>query len=81
MSDDPMFAIASVVADMADKIYRVKEMHRPFVRDYPGGDGRTVCNHCLGPVDWPCLTASVVYDRETCDRYRRDRKVRPIEKL
>lgn len=40
----------------------IRELHRPFQRvDYPGADGRTVCNHCLGPTDWPCLTARLCY--------------------
>lgn len=40
----------------------LRELHRPFTRTgYPGADGRTVCNHCLGPIDWPCATARLVY--------------------
>lgn len=42
----------------------VRDIHRPFTRDYPGGDGRTVCNHCLGPIDWPCSTARLAYSSE-----------------
>ncbi|KLO31900.1 hypothetical protein ABW16_01845 [Mycolicibacter heraklionensis] len=42
----------------------IRELHRPFTRDYLGGDGRTVCDHCLGPVDWPCLTARFAYASE-----------------
>lgn len=53
-------------ADVAMK--QVRDLHRPFTRNYPGGDGRTVCNHCLGPVDWPCASARAVYSVEELAR-------------
>lgn len=43
----------------------VRDVHRRFERvGYPGADGRVVCSHCLGPVDWPCATARLVYSAE-----------------
>lgn len=49
------------VAAAREALKPIRELHRPFTRDYPGGDGRTVCNHCLGPVNWPCTTAIYSY--------------------
>ena len=46
----------------------IRDRHRPFTRDYPGGDGRTVCNHCLGPRDWPCPDALDAYTSEELQR-------------
>jgi len=53
-----------LIAAAREALAPLKDIHRPFTRDYPGGDGRTVCHHCLGPVDWPCLTARYVYPSE-----------------
>ena len=51
-----------MIAAAREALAPIREMHRPFQRvDYPGADGRTVCNHCLGPTDWPCLTARLCY--------------------
>jgi hypothetical protein len=52
------------VAAAREALAPLKDIHRPFTRNYTGGDGRTVCHHCLGPVDWPCLTARMVYPEE-----------------
>jgi hypothetical protein len=49
------------VAVAREALNPLRGLHSPFKRDYPGGDGRVVCNHCLGPVDWPCSTARLVY--------------------
>lgn len=53
-----------LVSAAREALAPLKDIHRPFTRDYVGGDGRTVCSHCLGPVDWPCLTARLVYAEE-----------------
>jgi len=41
----------------------LRDLHRPFDRPVHWGAQETekVCNHCLGPVKWPCTTAVYVY--------------------
>lgn len=58
-----LYDIAEIRVNTArEALASIRELHRPFQRvDYPGADGRTVCNHCLGPTDWPCLTARLCY--------------------
>lgn len=53
-----------MVAAAREALQDIREIHRPFTRDWPGSDGRTVCVHCLGPIDWPCLTARAAYPSE-----------------
>lgn len=48
----------------------IHDRHRPFTRDYPGGDGRTVCAYCLGPKDWPCPDALDAYTSAELERVR-----------
>lgn len=54
----------------------LRELHRPFSRPascysrsnmitcYSRSNMITVCNHCLGPRDWPCPTARLIYSTE-----------------
>lgn len=44
----------------------LRELHRPHDRAksiYRAlNDPHTiVCNHCLGPIEWPCATARLIY--------------------
>lgn len=52
------------VAAAREALQPIRDRHRPFTRDFPGGDGRTVCTYCLGPRDWPCLDARDAYPSE-----------------
>lgn len=44
----------------------LRDLHRPFDRPISWGNTQTerVCNHCLGPVAWPCATALHIYSAE-----------------
>lgn len=44
----------------------IKELHRPLDRsNLPYSvDNRVVCNHCLGPIDWPCPTSLLIYSSD-----------------
>lgn len=44
----------------------IRELHRPFDRAVTYGSDETVkvCNHCLGPIPWPCTTAIYAYTSE-----------------
>lgn len=47
----------------------IREVHKPFDRRTmpfrPAEDPHdVVCNHCLGPVRWPCATALYAYTSE-----------------
>lgn len=59
---------APMEAAAREALKPIRDRHRPFTRDYPGGDGRTVCNHCLGPRDWPCPDALDAYTSEELQR-------------
>ncbi len=37
-----------------------------------GAEFIIVCNHCLGPVEWPCVTASYAYTAEARDELREE---------
>lgn len=57
------------MADIArEALAPFRDRHRPFTRDYPGGDGRTVCAYCLGPKDWPCPDAVDAYTSAELER-------------
>lgn len=64
LAADDAPAMLKVLEQADATLKQVRHLHRPFTRNYTGGDGRTVCNHCLGPVDWPCSTARAVYTTE-----------------
>lgn len=42
----------------------IRELHRPYVTNDPRSPHDVVCNHCLGPVKWPCTTAIYAYSTE-----------------
>lgn len=46
----------------------VREMHRPYATNDPRSPYGVVCNHCLGPKQWPCPTARLVYSDEELSR-------------
>lgn len=51
-----------IAAFPADEIIAaLRDVHRPFFRlgGY-GEEDRWVCNHCIGPQAWPCLTARIL---------------------
>ena len=59
-------AWAIAVAAAREALAPIRELHRPHDRTKPPyhnpRDPHTiVCNHCLGPIDWPCLTARLIY--------------------
>lgn len=54
-------------ADIA--LAALKDLHRPFDRrtsiyPIPNDPHTIVCNHCLGPIDWPCATARLIYQED-----------------
>ncbi len=51
------------VAAAREALAPIRDLHRPFDRPIRWGSGVTeqVCNHCHGPVPWPCTTAVHVY--------------------
>ncbi|ORA02131.1 hypothetical protein BST17_24790 [Mycolicibacterium bacteremicum] len=71
---------ALAIAAASEALAPLRDIHRPFTRDYPGGDNRTVCNHCLGPVDWPCLTARYLYTSDELAAVPSNRKANHDER-
>lgn len=67
MDDDLMVSVVEYATDSAREALRpIRELHRPFDRPISWANTQTerVCNHCLGPVAWPCATAYLVYSEE-----------------
>jgi hypothetical protein len=55
---------AFVVAGAREALQPIRELHRPFVTNDPRSPHDVVCNHCLGPKQWPCTTALYAYTTE-----------------
>ena len=55
--------LEQMVAAAREALAPIRDLHRPFDRPIRWGSGVTeqVCNHCHGPVPWPCTTAVHVY--------------------
>ena len=51
------------IAAAREALAPIRNLHRPLDRSrLPySTDNRVVCNHCLGPIDWPCATARLIY--------------------
>lgn len=64
---------ALVLASAREALAPLRTIHRPFDRRTMEFANKSdpytiVCNHCLGPVKWPCPTASYLYtDQEIAD--------------
>lgn len=57
---------SDLIATAREALAPLKELHRPHDRAksiYRAlNDPHTiVCNHCLGPIEWPCATARLIY--------------------
>lgn len=57
---------AGLIAAAREALAPLRELHRPFDRrtsiyPIPNDPHTVVCNHCLGPIDWPCATARLIY--------------------
>lgn len=60
-------AAPSLVRGLLADLESLRELHRPFARPasyFSRSNMITVCNHCLGPRDWPCPTARLIYSTE-----------------
>lgn len=64
---------ALVLASAREALAPIRDIHRPFDRRTMEFANKSdpytiVCNHCLGPIMWPCATAARVYtDQEITD--------------
>lgn len=69
ITHDAMMSPRAVTESAArEALEPIRDLHRPFMRNYPGEASRIVCNHCLGPRDWPCTTARYAYTAEELER-------------
>lgn len=57
---------AALVFAAREALAPIRELHRPHDRTKspyhnPRDPHTIVCNHCLGPINWPCATARLIY--------------------
>jgi len=62
---DPTNRLELALTDAAREALKpIRELHRRYATNDPRSPYDVVCNHCLGPKQWPCLTARLVYSDE-----------------
>lgn len=59
------FSVQRIMA-AREALAPLRDLHRPFDRrtsiyPIPNDPHTIVCRHCLGPIDWPCATARLIY--------------------